>query len=174
MDTEDEPFPPSWLNDENSPNLRDQSIPQALDGKTTELLRTWMSWDEQRRAAAARQISKEQFWPLIRYAERMASLAVRDNHEELVVLGLVALVLAYPHGDYRDGMLRLAPLYDAANRLTGSPKATFEITARLFEPSLAEQVIGHWLKRTPHEQSLQAMGFVARLDTDGFRYRWQP
>jgi hypothetical protein len=109
---------------------------------------------------------------MLGYAERMASLAIREGQEELVFLGLIALALAYRHGDYRDCLVRLAPLEDAATRLVGSPDATFRKAAKLLEPSLAGQVIDLWLMRKPHDRSLKAMGYVAGADPDGFRYNW--
>ena len=81
-----EPFPPSWLDDTNNPGLGRLPIPQSRDFKITELIRIWVSWDDSTRLSAAHRISKDHFWTMLCYAERMASLAVREGQEELVFL----------------------------------------------------------------------------------------
>ena len=40
--------------------------------------------------------------------------------------------------------------------------------------TLAEPVLALWLLRTPEQQSLKAMGYVAGADLGGFRYNWLP
>jgi hypothetical protein len=71
-------------------------------------------------------------------AERMASLAVREHNEERVLSGLLAAALDNWRSDYRDNLIRIGLLHDAATRVTGDPERVFERAALLLPPVSAE------------------------------------
>src|SRR5262245_44783288 len=130
-----------------------------------------MALDKPDRIASARTISESQRYTLLAYSERMASLAVRERSQELIVLGLIALAVAGCEvGDWRDSIVVIAPNYDAALRLKADPGVLFEKAAALLPDDSAEELRAY-LRRPAHDKTLEVMGYVPDADAGGFRYR---
>ncbi len=108
---------------------------------------------------------------LCAYAERMASLAVRRQDEQLLIRALVALVLGGLNENSHESLMVMAPIEDSARRigvdLTGLCERVSKIVGHPGTVNLMR-----WLARQPQDRSLASMGFVATEDGDGFRYRF--
>jgi hypothetical protein len=147
-----------------------QLIPHPRDEKITRLLKDWMDLDALGRTKSRSYISEQQQNTLRAYCERMASRAVRDRNEELILLGLIALGMDnWGTGDPRENILLLPLHYDASLRIGVSPASIFEKAASLLngEPADAYRA---FLRRPERDRSLQAMGYIAGNEADGFRY----
>jgi hypothetical protein len=159
-----------WLQAAKNPGYGKLPIPQARDAEISGLLRTWAGMEEHSRILAAREILEEQRFTLLAYSERMASFAVRSNDPELIFLGLLALGVDGWRGDWRDNAALISLHYDAAHQLRVVPEAIFENTAALL-PAKSAAALRSFLRRSAKDQSLEAMGYVAGTDSDGFRYK---
>jgi hypothetical protein len=105
------------------------------------------------------------------YAERAASRAVRDKNGDLLVLGSIALIVGGLDQNAVEALTRMPLIEDASKRLGIELADVFEDVAG---------VVGHpgsvnlmlWLSRAPEDRTPECMGFTAREDDPGFRYRW--
>jgi hypothetical protein len=145
------------------------AIPQPIDDEITELLRTWTTLNPSARLAASLRVLDEQRFTLLAYSERMASLAVRTHDIEKIFFGLLALGIDGWRSDWRDNVLVLSLHYDAAQRLSVAAEPVFERAATLLCPKVAT-AFASFLRRTPSDKLIGAMGYVAASDDDGFRY----
>jgi hypothetical protein len=145
-------------------------IPQPRDNEISNLLRRWMALDDTSREQSALQVGDEHLFVLLAYSERMATRAVREGNQDLVLLGLIALGLDDWRIDFRENML-IVPLHlDAAERIGAVPAALFEHAAS-FLPRTSAQGLRDFLKRSGRDKSLAVMGYVVGKDGDGFRYQ---
>jgi hypothetical protein len=122
--------------------------------------------------SAVRTAVTEPHVPTLRgYAERMASLAVREGSSEPAVLGLTALALAMEVEtlDVRDSLLILPLLYDALVRVGAAPEKTFEEVAEL-DLGRGSDLVRAFFRRAPENRSITSMGYRVGSDSDGFRY----
>jgi hypothetical protein len=159
----------TWLRASNNHGYGPTPIPQPQDLKISELIRGWMTLDDRARAEAAEAIEEEQRATLLAFSERMASLAVRRQDSTLIVLGVVALGVDGWRYDWRDNVLVLSLHYDAARRCGRSPEVLFDEAARLL-PRKPKEALGQFLRRSNEDKSIEAMGYRAAADADGFRY----
>jgi len=60
--------------------------------------------------------------------------------------------------------------YDAAKRIGAGPDNIFESAARLL-PEKPASALRSFLRRSAHDKSLEAMGYIVGNDDDGFRYQ---
>jgi hypothetical protein len=157
-----------WLKVENNRGYGKLTIPQPTDDQITELLQTWVALSPSERLAASLRVLDEQRFTLLAYSGRMASLAVRTHDAEKIFFGLLALGVDDWGGDWRENILVLALHYDAAERL-GVVEPVFARAAAFLSPKLAT-ALASFLRRSPADKSLKAMGYVAASDDDGFRY----
>lgn len=116
-------------------------------------------------------LAAEEHWPVLRaYAERMASLAVRERDPEILRRGLVALGLAGLGQGSADALTELPLFHDGAERIG-------EDAGRLFRSvgaelgGAVEAAVEAFLARSPEDRSLDAMGYRAGHDAGGFRYQ---
>ncbi len=105
---------------------------------------------------------------LLIYAERMAALSVRLGSEGPLVQGMAALMIASARYDFRDVLMSLAVVKDAAKRIGVDLGPTFARLAHLADQQtrqMMEDCIGRadW-------PDLEKMGRKASHDQDGFRY----
>ncbi len=144
------------------PNARDDEVEQYVDqlraggpgavGSATDVA-----------SEAGRQVLRA-------YAERMASLAVRQGEPLQLLRGLVALVVGGLYRNELEALMVMSLVDNSAHRLGLE-------TAELF--GQASRVVGHpgsvylmhWLTRSAEDRSIKAMGFVESSDGDGFRYK---
>jgi hypothetical protein len=158
----------TWLSGEEFRGYLARSIPQPRDRDISNVLRAWMALDEIDRKQS--EVSGDQHWIMLSYSERMASLAVRERSQDLIMLGLIALGVDGCHYDWRDNVLIVALHYDAAKRIGASPEDIFESAARLL-PDKPASGLRSFLRRSAHNKSLEVMGYIVGNDEDGFRYQ---
>jgi len=159
-----------WLRAENNSGYGTLPIPQPRDMEIGGLLRSWLSLEEPSRKAALSEVSEDHRFTLIAYSERMASLAVRDRNREHIILGLVALGLDGWRDDWRDNAAVVCLHHDAARRMGLHPDDLFEEAARML-PDKPANALRSFLRRSEEDKAVEAMGYSAMADTDGFRYK---
>jgi len=145
-------------------------LPNPIDREIGELLKVWMALSVDDRRDSAARISQFQADVLLRYGERMASLAVREHNEEFIFLGLAAIGVHDWRFDYRENLLIVPLHYDAAERIGADPDAIFERAALCLYGNSASG-LRSFLGRTPHDKTIGVMGYVVDSDEQGFRYR---
>jgi len=149
----------------------DAAIPSARDTQIAaylERLRSGGSGDLDRAAGALGPAFTATF---LVYAERMATLAVREHDTRHVLLGLRAVALTWRAcADVRPAIPVIGLLYDATRRAGGDPERIFA-EAAAHAPVDGGPVLRDFLTRGDLEEIADEMGFVGGRDRDGFRYR---
>jgi len=161
----------SWLSLDSNRGYGSLPIPKPRDKEISHLIRTWIELDEPLRKASAAQMTDEQTRILLAYSERMASLAVRERKSDFLFLGLVALGLAGGLEDWRQCLLRASLLFDAAQRIGSDPNPVFEKVAAVLPHQETARELRQFLARPAEDKSIEAMGFAAGSDEQGFRYQ---
>lgn len=155
--------------DTSSRAYSQQRIPSELDAALIELVDAFRRGNPMSRFLIKRRLSDQHSAILWAFSERMASLAVRERSKERVVQGLTGLVLEGCKEDWRDCIIRLAPLYDAAVKVGAPPDELFREAAS-YAGGEARKLLLEYPKRTPENLSIEAMGYSEGETEDGFRY----
>jgi hypothetical protein len=145
-------------------------IPDALDQTPRHLCHTYLQSAETERALL--QCADPHLASVLQaYAERLASLAVRQRQPTLVEASVVALGLSMVMGDDAREWLLVLPLpWHAAELLDQPPKNLFTlVAANLPEP--ARTALHQFVQRAPEDRTLAAMGYQEGRDEEGFRYQ---
>ena len=103
------------------------------------------------------------------YAIRMATVGVRERSRQHVLRGILAMAIEDFRSDWRENLMTLAPLNDAAARIGEDPVQLFDDAATLASPATA----GHlraFARRHPDLKALKAMGWAAVDGPSGFMY----
>lgn len=144
-----------------------QPLPSERDNEIGALLLTVQ--DPERLEEFLAPLTGEHVQVLVCFAERMATLAVRQQDRTFLNLGLVATVLAGLATSSKDALLVLPLQWDAASRLGLSPDQVFrEIGARL--GLRAATFLEAFLGRSATDKSISSMGYRAELAGEEFRY----
>ena len=106
---------------------------------------------------------------LLAYAERMASLAVRENSVDILSKGMAALGIASRLIYVKESLPVLALIHDSASKLGVDPPELFS-TLPLHEGDELKAYVDSFLNRSGEDRSIQAMGYVEGEDEGGFRY----
>lgn len=149
------------------------AFPNSLDAEVAALVDTWRGAGPSAVAEAIAESSEGGRSVLRAYAERMASLAVRESSRDLLLNAVVANVVGGLSTNERESLLVMAPIEDAASRIGVDLPGLFEDAASCVgHPGTVNLMV--WLTRTPENRSLATMRFVADEGADGFRYvlRW--
>ena len=149
------------------------AFPNPLDDEVAALVTSWKAGGPQAVAEAIAGSTDNGRGVLRAYAERMASLAVRNNDRDILLNAVVANVVGGLSTNERESLLVMAPIEDAAARLGVDLPGLFEDAASCVgHPGTANLMV--WLTRTPENRSLATMRYVAEDGADGFRYvlRW--
>lgn len=158
------------INDDVGKGYLQKKLPCDLDEKVSSLVRLFVNEMALGRSRIWKMVDWKLSGALICYAERMASLGVREKSPDRLWQGLVALVIENHSGDWRDNLMILAPLYDAAKKNGIDPDRLFLEVAGLFKNSVAIS-IKQFTERSPENKSLKAFDFSESTDADGFRYK---
>lgn len=145
-------------------------IPGELDNKVSQFINLFLNADNIDRRKILRMVDERLSSLLISFAERMASLGVREKSVERIRTGLVALLIEDHFGDWRDSLMRLSPLYHAAGKIGANPDEVFLEVAGLITNSAAISM-KEFTARSPDDRSLQAFSYQESTDEDGFRYK---
>lgn len=161
------------LQDRKHPDYYQRPIPSDLDTAVGGLVSVFIDGEAETRERLLSASRKENSFTLIVFAERMATLAVRESSPRRIRDGLVALIIEGFKFDYRDNMCVWAPLYHSAVKLGADPDLIFREAA-----SLANTEVSRWLidfaNRPAPGKSLKVFGFTEGYGPDGFRYERLP
>lgn len=144
-------------------------IPCELDTMIEVFVREFMHAPLPERNQIVAAIPAEDGAFFISFAQRMATLAVRERSRERLLEGLVALIIEDFKEDWRDNIIRLAPLYDAGLKIDLEPQVLFNEAAAYFNNDPAIE-IANFPARPAELKTLRAMGFRESSDNDGFKY----
>lgn len=146
------------------------SIPNSVDIQIRDLLQ---SVDSEEGFAQMRTQIPRDSWNVLRlFAERAASLAVREESRLDVRVGLVAaeFALAYTD-DFRDVLPAVSLLYRAAELIGIDPVLEFNSVALLTGDPAGSHVM-KYLRRSPENRTIERMGFIEGVDGSGFRFQY--
>lgn len=156
---------------ENNRGYVDVPIPSARDQELGAYLGELARGGPAAAAGAARLVGPAYTATFVAYAERMASLAVRLASVAPARLGVLAIGLCWSRAaDVRTAIPVLGVLFDGIRRAGGDPREIFREVAELGPPDAAP-VLRDFLGRVDLDEIAEEMGFSARQDRDGFRYR---
>ena len=108
---------------------------------------------------------------LLGFAQRMASAAARNSDPKPLTLALIALLIAYRCGDdERNALLVFPVVYDAMRRLGADIPSLLKSTRQTVGDPLTLPFM-EFLQRSEHDKSLEVMGYITEIRSDGFRYK---
>ena len=146
-------------------------IPHELDDRIRTLIHSYMESDEveQSLLSCLQPIAASVF---LLFAERQASLAVRNEKMEILPSAVVSIGLAAAiSNDEREGMLVMPLPWHAAQRLGVHQKHLYSSAASKV-PEVGARALLSFIARRPEDQSLECMGYVEGAEPGGgFRYR---
>lgn len=120
---------------------------------------------------ASREATESARRVLCAFAERSASLAVRDESYSHLLSAVVALTVGGLAGGALEAIMRMPLVEDAAHRIgVGLPNLFEEAAGLVAHPGSVALMM--WLGRAPEDRTLASMGFEADDGETGFRYRW--
>lgn len=146
-----------------------RAIPCEIDTLISDFVRMFMQAAMPERRLIIDAIPPRAGGFLTCFAERMATLGVRKQSRQILLEGLVALVVESYKEDFRDNLINLAPLYDAALRTGVDPQALFNEAASYLNNAPARD-IAEFPRRKLEDRDLASMGFIESSDADGFKY----
>ncbi|PZS29768.1 MAG: hypothetical protein DLM59_12275 [Pseudonocardiales bacterium] len=121
--------------------------------------------------AAITEVSVRGRQVLLAYAERSASIAVRNNVPDRLIRALIALVIGGLTQNALEALMRTALVEDAARRLRAEPADVFAAAADLVG-EMGAFALKLWLGRRPEDRTPEVMGFTVTGDGLTFRYEW--
>ncbi|HEX2203894.1 MAG TPA: hypothetical protein VHG91_11375 [Longimicrobium sp.] len=151
------------------PGYLRQPLPAAADAPPERLARLFAGAPPEARAQMSGLVTQRVADFLLAFAERMASLAVRERSPDRLRLGLAAVALEDFRYDSREDLLVLAPLYHAAGKIGADPRDLFDEAAAL-APGAGADGLRSFLRHRDLHRILDALGYRESADADGFRY----
>lgn len=175
MTTIEDLFEQSYLAIKNAKGkYRFEIIPSETDAKISNLIKLFIQASVAERLAFYERVRSPLYGLFLNFAERSATLAVRDRSPQWVLEGLVALLLENCRsGDYRDTIVCMAPIYDAAVKIDIEADRLFEEVASYLENEAASH-IKSFPKRFPYQKSLEAFNYIEVETPNGFSYEYKP
>lgn len=159
------------IEEDKTKNYLNQPIPCNLDERVRALVELFMSASTQQRIIVLSADTLRISGSLLAFAERMAAAGVREHSRSCLLQGLVALIVENYRTDWRDVILRMAPLYHAASRIGIDAEELFDEAASYSDNEVAGN-LSAFPRRKPEDRSLKAFGYKEVLESDGIRYRW--
>jgi hypothetical protein len=145
-------------------------IPDPIDDLVSDLLTFYSRCSDDEASEMTGRLKQHHAFVLTGFAERMASVAVRDRNETVLEKGINALAIASELTSVKDSLLLLPLFADACCRLELDCQGLFDKLAEKGSPTFRRELQG-FLSRSERDRSLAAMGYEASKDEDGFRYR---
>jgi hypothetical protein len=144
-----------------------QPIPSETDDGISRVLSGLSAKDQTDLKLVSDGVTGDEARVLGLYAERMASLAVRENSVNRIKQGLMALSIYARTEDPRDVLLVLSLLHDASVKTSGNPKQVFNEVNAVFGETV---LLSEFLNRSDEDKSIDAMGYEESKTTEGFLY----
>jgi hypothetical protein len=146
-----------------------QPIPSPADEVVRQVVQSYLAAAPDSRAAVVSQLDEEASQVLNAFAQREATRAVRSSSLQPIRLGLVAVGMGLPGGDFRETQTALA-LLDHSARLLGSDlDALIEDISALLPPP-AHRPFADFLRRDDRHSLLRPMGYAAQGAGSQFAY----
>ena len=153
----------------NKPLYTFRPIPCELDQIVQGLVELFMNATPAERGEIIATIPSDDGGFLICFAGRMATMGVREHSRERLLEGLVALIVEDYKVDFRDTLIRVAPIYDATLKIGVEPEELFSEAAAFYSNETAID-IANFPARPQEKRTLAAMGYKESSDADGFKY----
>jgi hypothetical protein len=102
------------------------------------------------------------------FAERMSTLAVRENRHERILSGLRAVVLASLVNPARELVIPLSLLWNSAVLIEQSPEVLFKEVRN--ESGIYGALLSSFAARIPSDRSIAAMGYSSTGERETFSY----
>ena len=145
-------------------------IPNDVDAEIKDIINKYLSLgDDGAKKSIRESVGRDQKRVFLAFAERMASLAVRLNSQEPLMMAMMAMFLQIGIGDVREDIIILTLIHAAAEKISSDPRFVFLESARQFglnDTSGLEAYLG----RSNESKSLKSMGYSEGVDEDGFRF----
>lgn len=145
-----------------------QPIPSLIDDKINGIIASFVGYDNDQLMLIIKEVSGDNARIFGLFAERMASLAVRENDITRVRQGLLGLLIYSQTVDHRDVLLVLSLLYDATIKTSNDPKDIFEEVGSIFGKA---DFLKNFLSRSEADKSIDAMGYEESKNGEGFIYK---
>jgi|SRR5439155_8209784 len=158
-----------------NPYLR-QPFPIELDEAITGLVEAFRQLDIGSRSSWAKALPMEvgDSQLLLTYAVRMATQALRNGSPDHIKDGLAAVLLEGERDDWRENVIVLSLLNDAAKNIGTNPLLLFEEAARMAPSLPSRETIREFPRRKPEELAIEAMGYRISTTSDGVQYEPNP
>lgn len=157
--------------DEQRGNYFYEPIPVPLDEVLYDFIIAFAKADVRAQRRITERLTQRQRTRVTSLSVRLASMAVRNQDPELVVLGLIAQWLGWPGvRDSRERVMRLAPMYQAALKLDASPAELFDRAATIVHDEEFRELLRAFDSRPEDKKSLKALGYREVMGPDGFRF----
>jgi len=143
-------------------------IPSKIDDKINESLAKFKLYDQEQVNSILEGIVGDNARVLGLFAERMASLAVRESNINRVRHGLLGLIIYSHTVDPRDVLLVLSLLHDAIVKLGEDPK---EIFLEFRSLTGDENFLDKFIARNDEDKSIDEMGYEESSNEGGFLYK---
>ncbi|MCB0517056.1 MAG: hypothetical protein R2798_05065 [Chitinophagales bacterium] len=123
---------------------------------------------ETRRAEIINAITYDDSEKIRKYTKKLAELAVQQNKESYLVVGLLLQVMENAKLDFRDNIMQLSLLYHSAKKIGIDADKLFLAIAQIAADEM-QRIMLQFLQRSEHNKSIEAMGFREVL-TPCFHY----
>src|SRR6266478_3706595 len=131
-----------------------------LDDKLTEICHRFAGSDATTRATTRTSVSMDDFYTLFDFARRSAVFALRDNQSSHIIDGLTAIaIIELKRVDFRDALVPLALLYNAAIKIGDNPDTLVRSAIALAEPNVSALMEG-FINRSPDDKDLSKWGYM--------------
>jgi hypothetical protein len=145
-------------------------IPNAIDDEITDVINGYLELDDGGKRKVREGVERDQKFVFLAFAERMASLAIRQRSQEPLMMGMVAIFLQVGTGDVREDILILTLIHAAAQKLGIDPRSVFLESARKSGMHDTTSGLDAFLARSDEDKSIESMGYTEGVDSDGFRF----
>ena len=157
------------LRQKNTAGYDSEPIPNQLDEEILALTVSFLNGTDLERELIVSAFDENHSMTLILFSERMASLAVRRNSEDILLAGLVAQIIEKWRFDARENLLRLTLLYHSAVKIGCLPEQLFNRASKCASKDVANQLHA-FVHRKAQNRGIEVMGYEESNDADGFRY----
>ncbi len=148
----------------SGPKYYDQPIPSKIDNELLVILQN--KWQN---AKVCYCLTGRACSFLKLFAQRIASLCVRNHDEEMLGIGIFAIAQSLSAlEDFRDAIVALGLLYNSAIKLNVNPEDSFKKVWQVVPES--EEFLRKFLSRDADNKSLEAMLYKESSDENGFLY----
>ncbi len=163
-----------FLEDISATDYWGDRLPSPTDARISEVCILYMNANPIQRQVLCSGLSQEVGFNLGAFATRMAMLSVRERSEPLLLHGLIALimVLDWPDlPDVREILMTLSIVYHSAAKL-GCAETLFQQAAGYADKPTSRDIVLNYLKRTPQDKRIEAMGWHEIAGPNGLIYQF--